>query len=149
MTQEPEAIATLNVIIDTREQQPWLFGDGVSVTSAALKTGDYSVAGLEGRICIERKSIVDLVTSLASGRARFEKEVRRMSRMDQSCVIVDGSIDELFETLLSFQGNADSIIGSINALHLYTGVPVFFYGSRVHAATFALNWLTQAARLSG
>lgn len=145
----PSPVPSLTVVVDSQEQQPWLFGDGVSVQRAPLKTGDYSVAGLEGRICIERKSIADLYKSLIHDKARFQKEIRRMTRMDHACVIAEGPSSELMEYVTTTGATLESVIGSINALHVYTNIPVFFYSNRLHAATFALNWLQQAARASG
>lgn len=59
------------VIIDTREQLPYNFT--FESTRATLKTGDYSLAGLESVVSIERKSLDDFVGCITTGRDRFEK----------------------------------------------------------------------------
>ena len=63
-------------IIDTREQLP-LELPLRSITDT-LPTGDYSVSGFEDLICVERKSLPDLIGCMTSGRTRFERELQRM-----------------------------------------------------------------------
>ena len=65
------------VVVDSREQNPLDFGSWPTITKA-LPTGDYSVAGIETLIAIERKSLSDLVGSFTGGRDRFEREMLRM-----------------------------------------------------------------------
>jgi ERCC4-type nuclease len=49
----------MRIIRDTREQSPFHFQDsrfdGVEVIEGALTTGDYSIAGLESRVAVERE----------------------------------------------------------------------------------------------
>ena len=66
----------LPVIVDSREQVPYLFKYyDAAVTVQGLPTGDYSLAGYEGRVAVERKELDDLVGCLTVGRERFEKEL--------------------------------------------------------------------------
>ena len=52
---------------------------------------DYSIAGMESRIAIERKSIDDLFGTLASRRVRFEAEIKRLHEdCESASVIVEG-----------------------------------------------------------
>ena len=48
------------IVVDTREQEPLVFERLTSVRGT-LKTGDYSVAGLQDLFSIERKTVADLV----------------------------------------------------------------------------------------
>lgn len=65
------------IIIDSREKKGWDF-DGCEKTVAALKTGDYTLEGLEDVLCIERKgSILELAQNLLD--ERFERELERMT----------------------------------------------------------------------
>ena len=56
---------------------------------ATLKTGDYSVKGLDHLITVERKSLADCFSTLAGGRERFEAEHQRMAEMKAAFVIVE------------------------------------------------------------
>jgi len=77
------------IIQDSREQKPLLFGDlhirGVNKLETILHKldeGDYSIAGLENKVFIERKSIQDLYGTLFQGRERFERELDRVVEKD-------------------------------------------------------------------
>jgi ERCC4-type nuclease len=54
-----------------------------------LQTGDYSIKGLESRVCIERKSLADLYNSCGQGRERFEREHQRLAEMEFAAVVIE------------------------------------------------------------
>jgi ERCC4-type nuclease len=66
------------VIVDSREQRPFVFSDGVETRRAALPVGDYSLAGFEHDVVVERKSLGDFLQSITSERERFERELRQL-----------------------------------------------------------------------
>ena len=76
---KPRESPEIVVAIDTREQKPYRFARSEVKT---LASGDYSIVGLEDRIAIERKTKEDAYSSLGQGRARFERELQRLSRFD-------------------------------------------------------------------
>ena len=52
----------MKIIIDTREQAPFTFRHermGATTEPGTLAVGDYSLAGLEDRVAVERKSLPD------------------------------------------------------------------------------------------
>lgn len=91
------------IIVDTREQAPWSFDQltlwqtaaeggariAVRTERGTLTSGDYSIAGMQDRIAIERKSLADLYGTLGKGRARFEAELERLSRLEWAAVIIE------------------------------------------------------------
>jgi len=85
------------LIQDTREQRglgpyfssPWII--------ETLHVGDYSVAGLQDLIAIERKSLSDLLGSLTHGRERFEKELAKTRSMDKFYIVVEGCLSTIFD----------------------------------------------------
>ena len=88
------------VIRDTREQHPYEFrglkgASGaeliVKVADRTLKSGDYSIEGMESRVSIERKSLADLYSTLTHGRERFERELDRLRSYDFSKVVIEAS----------------------------------------------------------
>lgn len=97
------------VVVDTREQAPYSFegifadkADGgeelkVDITRRTLASGDYSLAGLEGRLAVERKSLADLFGTLGKGRERFERELDRLQAMECAAVVVESGWQELIE----------------------------------------------------
>lgn len=88
------------VVVDTREQLPFLF-DTVKplpgeVVKATLTTGDYSIQGLEKQVCVERKSHSDLFGSCGSGRDRFEREFQRMAEMEYAALVIEQDWKTMF-----------------------------------------------------
>jgi hypothetical protein len=93
-----------HVLVDSREQKPWSFPVSSRCsgsTSKRLRTGDYTLAGLERKIVIERKgSSFDLYQSLAEEPrwARLQRQLDRMDRVKHPYLVL-----EFFEaTLLKF-----------------------------------------------
>ena len=60
------------IIIDTREQRPWVFPAYVAVRVDTLKQGDYALEG-DDRYAIERKSLEDFIGTIFSGWERFKR----------------------------------------------------------------------------
>ncbi len=68
----------LHIIIDTREQRPWSFGDLAAVSRGTLAAGDYAVSG-DFAFAVERKSLDDFTSTITSGWPRFRRELARMT----------------------------------------------------------------------
>ena len=87
----------MKIIIDTREQTPFDFGKfECEVVTDTLATGDYSLAGLEDRCAIERKSLDDLLGCLiGEGRERFERELVCAAGLECFTVVVEVSMQDM------------------------------------------------------
>ena len=123
------------VVIDTREQKPYRFARAEVKT---LPTGDYSIVGLEDRIAIERKTKEDAYSSLGQGRARFERELQRLSRFDYAAVVIETALPDFLKAPAFSRMNPKAAAGSIVAWSVKYRVCVFFAGDRAHE-----NALTQ------
>ncbi len=89
------------VVVDSREQAPFGFrnltsdvGDGkrpliVSTEKQGLKTGDYSIAGYEDQVAIERKSLSDFLGCCGNDRKRFQKQLERLNEIKVAYVVVE------------------------------------------------------------
>lgn len=79
----------MNIIVDTREQQPWLFQKtSANVSFHKLDTGDYAVEGLEDILCIERKkSAAEIANNVTD--PTFKKELIRMSEFKHKFIILE------------------------------------------------------------
>lgn len=141
-------VCPFTVLIDTREQAPWSFQNIVierrlwviQRVYATLATGDYSIVGCEGRICIERKSAADLVGSVTSGNARFRREHERMKSIVDAggfaCVVVEGCLSAICDELDAESGRrvtSESIMGAVASWPQRYSCPWFFAGDRRRA----------------
>lgn len=132
------------VAVDTREQRPFIFaGLGLEIITrrTTLKTGDYSILGLEKYVCVERKSKEDLFGSCTSGRKRFEKELVRMSQMERSCVIVECSMEDVKAGLPGSKIDPLSIVNTAIAWAGRYRVPWHFMPTRGDAEKAAFDHL--------
>jgi len=129
----------LVILIDTREKLPFKFGDAVAFRRAGLQTGDYSILGLENEVAVERKSLDDLISSLSTGRERFQREIDRLVNFPTKAIVVEGSWDDIhagnYRSKMSPLAAYGSIIGIIA-----DGLPVLMCGKRKKAevACYAL-----------
>lgn len=90
------------VLIDSREQHPWTFRGFtanadkdyrplvIDCRTATLPTGDYSIAGFENYITIERKSLSDAFGTFTHDRERWERELERMRSIASCHVVIEG-----------------------------------------------------------
>ena len=94
------AMSKFIITIDTREQRPYTFqnikSEPPETITQGLSTGDYSVVGFEDKVCVERKSLPDLFSSVGTGRARFEREMIRMSEMQYAALVIESSLAGIF-----------------------------------------------------
>jgi ERCC4-type nuclease len=81
------------IIIDTREQQPWSFGE-YSTANRKLDTGDYSVDGLENILAIERKkSVSEFANNITE--SRFKDVVQRLSQLKYSFLLFEFDLEDI------------------------------------------------------
>lgn len=116
------------IITDTREILPWFRGPvhipGKSrtivvhqtVKRATMKTGDYTIEGMEDQVTIERKSCNDLLGTVTRGRRRFERELARLQEFRWSAVFVESDWQDIVTYALAHTSlDPNSIEGSILA----------------------------------
>jgi|TARA_R110000751_G_scaffold227019_3_gene328942 ERCC4-type nuclease len=89
------------VIKDTREQEGYHFSkydkcDGMIVQK--IDTGDYTIVGLEEKICIERKaSPEELATNLGQKKHAFMNEIERMKPFRHKFIVLEFSLSDLVD----------------------------------------------------
>jgi ERCC4-type nuclease len=99
---EPDyLVCPFTIVIDSREQAPYSFrgliADArhkrrpliVRTEIRGLASGDYSLAGHEDQIAVERKSLDDLYATLGQGRERFERELVRLNELAFAAVVIE------------------------------------------------------------
>jgi ERCC4-type nuclease len=126
----PEFVA----VIDTREQAPFAFRDitgargrvlEVPTRRAGLRTGDYSILGLEDAVAVERKSKADLYGTVGRGRVRFEREIERLAAMRAPAVVIECDLASLLRPPERSRVSPSSVLNSLIAWSVRHRIPVW------------------------
>ena len=129
----------LEIVVDTREQRPFIFPEEVASTvSLKLDAGDYALM-YKGKIdegfAVERKSLDDFVGTILCGWERFLKELDRMRHMPAIIVLVEGSLEDIFNHEYNSGASPLFVYKRVSQL-LMKGVTVEFFVDADTCATF-------------
>lgn len=143
------------VLVDTREQQPYSFVQlhpnwigGLKFTT--LKTGDYSIDGMESLLALERKSMVDAIQSTMSGRERFIRSCERLAKFRWKAILIEATYEEMKsnyrdqdEDLLT-EAHPNAVCGTYDAIEAKFGIPIIYTSRRrILATERAASWLSK------
>ena len=137
----------LKIIVDTREQQPWSF-DFNEIAVAKLDTGDYSVAGLEEILCIERKkSVSEIANNIVE--KRYKDWTKRMSKYKYKFLMLEFDLDDVYrypripdvpkKLWEKIKVSPKFIIKCLIELQVYYNMQVVFCGDHENAERLALS----------
>ncbi len=135
---------TPTILIDTREQTPWAFAPRFPVVRGQLPAGDYSLAGLDRHVAIERKTLDDFVRTVIDERERFWRELELLADYRFSAVVVEGGIADVLSHAYTSLAAPRAVLGFAMAIHVDMGVPVIWAGSRACAIAWAEDALVRA-----
>lgn len=110
-----------------------------------LKTGDYSVLGLEHVVAVERKSLVDYLGSIASGREAFEAEMLRILAYPCRALVIEATWEQLSGPYERSRMDPQAVIGTTISW-MMKGIPVAMVGSRAAGERTVARMLFCAAR---
>jgi ERCC4-type nuclease len=128
--------------VDTREQLPLEF-ENCSTVRGTIKTGDYSLENDQDRFAIERKSLPDLIQSLAIQKnyCRELKKIRRaraLQKMPRIFYVVEANREDIehfdFSIFSGGRVGADFIFHQLSELEYFHDVHVIFSGDALGAA---------------
>jgi ERCC4-type nuclease len=87
------------IIKDTREKEGYFFipyQNCLGSVDQKLDTGDYSIVGLEDKICIERKGCVEeLAINLGKQKGAFMDEIERMKSFPHKFIVLEFTAEDL------------------------------------------------------
>ena len=126
-------------IVDSREQLP-LCLDPLRTEPATLPTGDYSLKGLEHHVCIERKSLDDLLGCVGRERERFERELHRMLAYPVRVLLVESTWGEIEMGQWRSKVTSSQAMGSLIGWAAM-GIQLAMIGSHERAGKFASRLL--------
>ena len=132
------------IAIDTREQLPYKFA-GFESCRRKLGAGDYGLVLPDDSlapVAFERKSHADLWSSMSSGRARFERCVKRLAELDYAVILVECTLAEAVIAPSQVQRvQATSVVGGLISWGVQYGVPTIYVGNREAGERFVLRGL--------
>ena len=124
----------MRIVADTREQMPYKFElpvyDGTTLERGTLPTGDYSLAGLETQVAVERKSLPDLMACMGRERKRFMAELERARGYQAFAVIAETDWKSIASGNYRAQVKPQSALATLTAIMARYHIPVIFAGSR-------------------
>ena len=141
------------VLVDTREREPfalhanhpnWIGGE----RRVALRTGDYTVEGMESLLCLERKSLPDLVACTVTYRRRFLAACARLARCQWKAIVVEATLEDIkagFEVFdIPSEVHPNAVCGLLDSIEAKFGIPVIYTSTAQALATErAASWLSK------
>ena len=136
------------VVVDSREQEPYSFSERVVTVRRALPAGDYSLAGMEQSVAIERKSAEDFMHTLIRERERFRRELLKLATYDRACIVVEAGMDDILAGVYRSGCHPSSVFGAALSIIVDYGVPIYFCSNRQCARRFVEEYLLRLYRRS-
>jgi ERCC4-type nuclease len=144
-------IESIDILVDTREQQSWTFQDitksiKVNLIKKGLKTGDYTILGYESQFTIERKKSVSELASNCS-EPRFKRELQRLLGYKYKYIVCEFSLwhisnwDQYSKTLSYNHSRITSqyLMRYLSDIQVEFDLPIIFAGDRHSAQHYSLN----------
>lgn len=134
------------IIIDTREKNRLVFTT-LQVETGTLQTGDYSLRNLEHMVCVERKSLTDLLACVTAERNRFKRELQRIRAYRFRCLVIETTQQEIEHGGWKSKILPQSVLGSLAAWTAQYNLPIWLAGTHEAAGHFVERYLYQVARV--
>lgn len=140
----------ITAVIDTREQSPLKinkYAPHIVEERGTLDHGDYSLSYPDMRIdlCVERKSIDDLVQSMSREHDRFAKELKAMRGYKYRMVIVECEFSDIFCGVYRSKVNPNAVMGFISYWSFIQNIPFLFCRHAAGASYVLANMLNHIA----
>jgi hypothetical protein len=135
-------VADLEIVVDIRERYPFTFADRQATTRRApLSAGDYGLI-VDGLLqaSVERKSLADLVSSLTTGKLKFQ--LIELSAIPRAAVVVE----ERYSRVFKLDRVRPSVVadGIAECQIRFPTVPIVFCDTRKLAQEWTYRFLAAA-----
>ncbi len=141
-TARASGVADLEVAVDSHERYAWSFADRqVRTTRVGLSAGDYGVVR-DGVLLasVERKSLADLVSSLTTGKLKFQ--IAALAALPRAAVVVEDRYSGVFK--LAHVRPAVVADGLAECQVAWPAVPIVFCETRKLAQEWTYRFLAAA-----
>ncbi len=146
-TARASGLPQLEIVVDSHERYAYAFADQqVRTRKAALVAGDYGVIRDEALIAsVERKSLTDLVSSLTSGKLKYQ--LADLAAVPRAAVVVEDRYSAIFK--LDRVRPAIVLDGLAECQVRWPQVPIHFCETRKLAAEWTYRFLAAASVAMG
>ena len=135
------------VVIDSAEHMGYTFERFTNWLAGSvrkrLKTGDYTILGMEEELAVERKTIPDLVKSIIQEGSDFIQKCERLSVFKKKCIVIEGSLTSLKVPYEDSQAHPNAVFGSLLAAQERWDIPVYFLDNFLLAEEFVASMLSK------
>jgi ERCC4-type nuclease len=114
-----------------------------------MKTGDYTVEGMESLLALERKTLHDTVNSTITNRERFIRACERLSAFRWKAILIEATYEDLkspyavTDNLVS-AAHPNAVCGTLDAIEAKFGIPIIYTSrDRFLATERAASWLSK------
>lgn len=137
-----QGLDELEIVVDSHERYAWKFSEQQATTRVqALPAGDYGVVDGEMVVAVvERKSLQDLVTSLTTGKLKYQ--MTELASVPRAAVVVE----ERYSKALAHEFVRASVLadGLAELQVAFPTVPIMFCETRKLAQEWAYRFLAAA-----
>jgi hypothetical protein len=111
-----------------RRYPNWIGGE----RPATLKTGDYSVVGMEDVLAFERKSMADAIASTMAGRERFLASCVRLATFRWRGILIEATYEDMKTPYDLVDGvvsgaHPNAVCGTLDAIEAKFGIPSYLH----------------------
>lgn len=141
------------ILVDSRERKPYPLFDNHPNWIAAerrvvLRTGDYSVEGMEGLIALERKELTDLISCIVTYRKRFLASCERLALFRWKAILVEATFEDIkggwTEFNIPSEVHPNGVCGTLDAIEAKFGIPIIYASAHRDLSTErAASWLSK------
>lgn len=141
-TARGSGVAGLQIVVDSHERYAWKFEHQQATTAhRGLAAGDYAVmVGDRVLAAVERKSLVDLVATLTSGRMRYL--LAELASLPAAAVVVEDRYSAIFKLDRVRPAVVADALGECQAR--FGSVPIVFCETRALAQEWTYRFLAAA-----
>ena len=141
-TARAAGIPALEVVVDSHERYGYKFKDQqVVIRRAGLAAGDYGVIA-EGRLVasVERKSLADLMSSLTTGKLKYQ--LAELAGLPRAAVVVEDRYSQVFKSRHVRPAVVADMLAECQVT--WPNVPIMFLETRTLAQEWTYRFLAAA-----
>ena len=103
---------------------------------------------MERVLCLERKSLADLVACTVTYRERFLASCARLARFQWKAILIEATLEDIKGGFGPFDIPSDvhpnAVVGTLDAIEAKFGIPIIYTSTvRSLATERAANWLSK------